>query len=45
MLLPGRTLIVENVIPSNPTKAYMDHILEWVLIHRSTEELKALFRR
>ena len=30
MLLPGGTLIIGNVVPSNPTRAYMDHILEWV---------------
>jgi extracellular factor (EF) 3-hydroxypalmitic acid methyl ester biosynthesis protein len=45
MLLPGGTLIVGNVVPSNPTKAYMDHILEWVLLHRSAEELCGLFDR
>ena len=31
-LLPGGTLIIGNVVPSNPTRAYMDHFLEWVLI-------------
>jgi extracellular factor (EF) 3-hydroxypalmitic acid methyl ester biosynthesis protein len=45
MLLPGGTLIVGNVVPSNPTRAFMDHILEWVLIHRSEEELRELFAR
>jgi len=44
-LLPGGTLIVGNVVPSNPDKAYMDHILEWVLIHRTAEELRELFAR
>jgi CRP-like cAMP-binding protein len=42
-LLPGGTLIIGNVVPSNPDKAYMDHILEWPLIHRSAEELRSLF--
>jgi extracellular factor (EF) 3-hydroxypalmitic acid methyl ester biosynthesis protein len=45
MLLPGGTLIVGNVVPSNPTRAFMDHILEWVLIHRSEEQLGELFAR
>jgi extracellular factor (EF) 3-hydroxypalmitic acid methyl ester biosynthesis protein len=45
MLLPGGTLIVGNVVPSNPTRAYMDHILEWVLLHRSADELRELFGR
>jgi hypothetical protein len=44
-LLPGGTLIIGNVVPSNPDKAYMDHILEWVLIHRTAEELCELFAR
>jgi extracellular factor (EF) 3-hydroxypalmitic acid methyl ester biosynthesis protein len=45
LLLPGGTLIVGNVIPSNPTRAFMDHILEWVLIHRSEAQLRELFAR
>jgi len=44
-LLPGGTLIIGNVVPSNPDKAYMDHILEWPLIHRSADEQRDLFRR
>jgi hypothetical protein len=44
-LLPGGTLIIGNVVPSNPTRAFMDHILEWVLIHRTEEELRDLFAR
>jgi hypothetical protein len=44
-LLPGGTFIIGNVVPSNPNKAYMDHILEWVLIHRSAEQLRRLFAR
>lgn len=45
MLLPGGTLIIGNVVPSNPTRAFMDHILEWVLIHRSEQELRELIVR
>jgi extracellular factor (EF) 3-hydroxypalmitic acid methyl ester biosynthesis protein len=45
MLVPGGTLIIGNVVPSNPTRAFMDHILEWVLIHRSEDELRQLFAR
>jgi SAM-dependent methyltransferase len=44
-LLPGGTLIIGNVVPSNPTRTYMDHMLDWVLIHRSAEELRELFAR
>ena len=44
-LAPGGTLVIGNVVPSNPNKAYMDHILEWVLIHRTADELRELFAR
>jgi CRP-like cAMP-binding protein len=44
-LLPGGTLIVGNVVPSNPTRVFMDHMLEWVLIHRSEDDLRSLLRR
>jgi hypothetical protein len=42
-LLPGGTFIIGNVVPSNPDKAYMDHVLEWPLIHRSAAQLRNLF--
>jgi extracellular factor (EF) 3-hydroxypalmitic acid methyl ester biosynthesis protein len=44
-LLPDGTLIIGNVVPTNPDRAYMDHILEWTLIHRTAEELCELFAR
>ena len=45
MLRPGGTLIIGNVVPSNPTRVFMDHVLEWVLIHRSEDQLRSLFNR
>jgi extracellular factor (EF) 3-hydroxypalmitic acid methyl ester biosynthesis protein len=36
-------VIIGNVVPSNPTRVFMDHVLEWVLIHRSEDELRSLF--
>jgi extracellular factor (EF) 3-hydroxypalmitic acid methyl ester biosynthesis protein len=45
MLQPEGTLIIGNVVPSNPTRVFMDHVLEWVLIHRSEDELRSLFSR
>ena len=45
VLEPGGTLIIGNVVPSNPTRVFMDHVLEWVLIHRSEDELRSLFAR
>jgi extracellular factor (EF) 3-hydroxypalmitic acid methyl ester biosynthesis protein len=44
-LLPGGTVVIGNFESSNPTKAFMDHVLEWELIHRSSDELKTLFGR
>ena len=44
-LLPGGTVILGNFDVANPDKAFMDHILEWRLIHRAPDELRALFAR
>jgi extracellular factor (EF) 3-hydroxypalmitic acid methyl ester biosynthesis protein len=44
-LRPGGTVIVGNFDVANPDKAFMDHLLEWRLIHRTSAELEALFRR
>lgn len=44
-LLPGGTVILGNFDSKNSDKPYMDYILEWVLIHRSPEDMKNLFRQ
>jgi extracellular factor (EF) 3-hydroxypalmitic acid methyl ester biosynthesis protein len=44
-LRPGGTVIVGNFDVGNPDKAFMDHVLDWRLIHRSTSQLEALFGR
>ncbi|MBI5585590.1 MAG: cyclic nucleotide-binding domain-containing protein [Deltaproteobacteria bacterium] len=41
-LKPGGVLVVGNFGPANPNRAFMDHLLQWKLIHRSPEQLKAL---
>ncbi|MCP4147747.1 MAG: hypothetical protein GY757_08345, partial [bacterium] len=38
----GRVM-VGNFHPQNPTKAFMDYVLEWPLIHRSEEDMNRLF--
>jgi hypothetical protein len=38
-------VILGNFDAANPDKAFMDHILEWRLIHRTPEELQGLFAR
>jgi extracellular factor (EF) 3-hydroxypalmitic acid methyl ester biosynthesis protein len=44
-LLPGGTVILGNFDSQNRDKPYMDYILEWVLIHRTPDEMKGLFRQ
>jgi hypothetical protein len=44
-LEPGGTLIIGNVVPAKPTRAFMEHILEWPLIDRSADDMRGLFAR
>jgi len=43
LLKPGGKLILGNFHPRNSTKALMDHILKWSLIHRSEDDMNRLF--
>ena len=43
LLKPGGKLILGNFHPTNSTKALMDHILAWTLIHRSEDDMNRLF--
>ncbi|MED5812267.1 class I SAM-dependent methyltransferase [Mycolicibacterium sp. 050232] len=42
-LRPGGTAIVGNFDTANPDRAFMDHLLDWKLIHRSPQDLADLF--
>lgn len=42
-LRPGGTAIVGNFDVDNPDRAFMDHLLDWKLIHRSPQDLADLF--
>lgn len=42
-LAPGGRCILGNFHPSNPTRALMDHVLEWRLIHRDEDDMNRLF--
>jgi extracellular factor (EF) 3-hydroxypalmitic acid methyl ester biosynthesis protein len=44
-LRPGGTVIVGNFDIANPDRPFMDHLLDWRLIHRSADDLLALFAR
>lgn len=43
MLRPKGKVILGNFHPNNPTKALMDHVLEWKLIHRNEKDMDRLF--
>lgn len=42
-LAPGGRCILGNFHPDNPTRALMDHVLDWPLIHRSEDDMNRLF--
>ena len=42
-LLPNGTIILGNFYAANPDRVLLEHILEWHLIYRTTEELAKLF--
>ena len=41
-LAPGGQVILGNFHPSNPTRALMDEVLDWSLIHRSEDDMHRL---
>jgi extracellular factor (EF) 3-hydroxypalmitic acid methyl ester biosynthesis protein len=41
----GGTLIIGNFGHGNDNRAFLDHILQWKLIHRSSDELRGIFFR
>lgn len=43
ILSPGGRVILGNFHPRNPTRAMMDHVLEWNFIHRTEEDMQRLF--
>jgi CRP-like cAMP-binding protein/SAM-dependent methyltransferase len=45
MLKPGGRVMLGNFHPRNRCKAFMDHVLEWRLTHRTEADLDRLFQR
>jgi len=43
LLKPGGKVILGNFHPKNTSKAMMDHVIEWELIHRTEEDMNRLF--
>ena len=37
-------VIVGNFHPANPTRAFLDYVLDWPLIHRTEDDMNRLFR-
>jgi hypothetical protein len=44
LLRPGGRVIVGNFHPSNRSRALMDHVFDWKLIHRDEGDMNRLFR-
>ncbi len=44
ILAPGSRVILGNFHPRNKTRAFMDHVLEWKLIHRTEDDMHSLFK-
>lgn len=44
-LMPGGKVVIGNFDMSNPNKAFMDHVVEWELIHRTADDMRTLFAR
>lgn len=44
-LLPGGTAVIGNFEASNPNRAFMDHVVEWELIHRTPDDMRSIFAR
>ena len=43
LLAPGGRIILGNFHPRNTTRALMDHVLDWKLIHRTEEDMNRLY--
>jgi len=43
ILRPGGKVIIGNFHPRNPSRALMDHVLDWRLIHRTEDEMAHIF--
>lgn len=44
-LIPGGTLVIGNLSYGNYNKTFFDEILQWRLVHRNEDDLKALFSK
>jgi len=42
LLKPGGKVILGNFHPNNTSKAFMDHVLDWRLVHRTKEDMNRI---
>lgn len=42
LLVPGGQLLFTNIAEPNPCRTWMEHMVDWVLIHRSEADLRQL---
>lgn len=45
ILKPKGTLIIGNFHPDNPTRVFMDHVLDWKYVYRTPEDMQRLFQQ
>jgi extracellular factor (EF) 3-hydroxypalmitic acid methyl ester biosynthesis protein len=43
LLRPGGKVVLGNIHSSNPDKAFLDHVLDWQLIHRVEDDMNRLY--
>ncbi len=43
LLRPGGRLLLGNFHPDNPTRALMEHVFGWRLIHRTEDDMHRLY--
>ena len=44
VLRPGGRIVLGNFHPRNPSRAVMDHVFAWKLVHRTEEDMSRLYR-
>jgi extracellular factor (EF) 3-hydroxypalmitic acid methyl ester biosynthesis protein len=45
LLKPGGSVLLANVQPGNASRELLKHILDWRMVHRTRDDLNAIFKR
>jgi hypothetical protein len=43
LLKPGGLAVLGAFLPENPSRAMLDHLFEWRILHRGVEEINRLY--